>query len=40
MKKSGKLAKPIKESILVSGKNKVEVLFVGDNSYWRVLLEC
>jgi hypothetical protein len=37
---SGKLAKPIQESILVSGKNKVEVLFVGDNSYWRVFLEC
>ena len=32
---SGKLAKPIKESILVSSKNKFEVLFVGDNSYWQ-----
>ncbi len=31
---SGKLAKPIKESILVSSKNQFEVCFVGDNSYW------
>ncbi len=33
-KESGKLAKPIKESILVSSKNKFEVCFVGDNPYW------
>lgn len=32
---SGKLAKPIKESILVSSKNQFEVCFVGDNSYWQ-----
>jgi hypothetical protein len=32
---SGKLAKPIKESIVVSSKNKSEVLFVIDNSYWK-----
>jgi hypothetical protein len=31
---SGKLAKPIKESILVSSKNKFEVCFVEDNPYW------
>lgn len=31
---SGKLTKPIKESILVSSKNKFEVCFVGDNPYW------
>jgi hypothetical protein len=31
---SGKLAKPIKEPILVNSKNKFEVCFVGDNSYW------
>ena len=34
-KESGKLAKPIKESILVSSKNKFEVCFVGDNPYWN-----
>nr|UDP55472.1 hypothetical protein orf406a [Schizostauron trachyderma] len=33
-KESGKLTKPIKESILVSSKNKFEVCFVGDNPYW------
>jgi len=32
---SGKLAKPTKESILVSSANEFEVLFVGDNSYWQ-----
>jgi hypothetical protein len=32
-KKSGKLAKLVKESIVVSSKNKSEVLFVIDNSY-------
>ena len=32
---SGKLAKPIKESILVSSKNQFEVCFVGDNFYWQ-----
>jgi hypothetical protein len=32
---SGKLAKPMKESIVVSSKNKSEVLFVIDNSYWK-----
>ncbi len=31
---SGKLAKPRKESILVSSQNKYEVLFVADNPYW------
>ena len=34
-KESNKLAKPIKESILVSSKNKFEVCFVGDNPYWN-----
>jgi ribosomal protein S24E len=33
-KESGKLTKPIKESILVSSKNKFEVCFVEDNPYW------
>jgi predicted DNA-binding transcriptional regulator AlpA/ribosomal protein S24E len=33
-KESGKLTKPIKESILVSSKNQFEVCFVGDNPYW------
>ena len=33
-KESGKLAKPIKESIMFSSKNKFEVCFVGDNPYW------
>jgi hypothetical protein len=32
---SGKLAKPIKESIIVSSRNKSEVFFVTDNSYWK-----
>ena len=32
---SGKLAKPIKESILVSSKNKSEVLFVKEGPYWE-----
>ena len=32
---SGRLAKPIKESILVDPKNRYEVLFVIDNSYWE-----
>ena len=32
---SGKLAKPIKESILVSSKNKFEVLFVKGAPYWE-----
>ena len=31
---SGKLAKPIKEPILVNPKNQFEVCFVGDNYYW------
>jgi hypothetical protein len=31
---SAKLAKPIKEPILVNSKNQFEVSFVGDNSYW------
>ena len=31
---SGKLAKPIKEPILVNFKNQFEVCFVGDNPYW------
>ena len=32
---SGKLAKPIKQSILFSSNNKFEVLFIEDNSYWH-----
>ena len=32
---SGKLAKPIKESILVSSKNKFQVLFVHEAPYWK-----
>jgi len=32
---SGKLAKPIKQPILISSKNKFEVLFLVDNSYWQ-----
>ena len=32
---SGKLAQPIRKSILVSPENKFEVLFVVDNSYWQ-----
>ena len=31
---SGKLAKPIKESLLVSSQNKFEVLFVKEGPYW------
>ena len=31
---SGKLAKPVKESIFVSSKNKFQVCFVGNNPYW------
>ena len=31
---SGKLTKPIKEPILVNSKNKFQVSFVADNSYW------
>lgn len=37
-KKSGKLAKPIKESILINLENKYEVFFVVDNPYWRSTL--
>ena len=33
-KESGKLAKPIKEPILVNSKNQFQVCFVGDNPYW------
>jgi ribosomal protein S24E len=33
-KESGKLGKPIKESILVNFKNQFEVCFVADNLYW------
>lgn len=32
---SGKLAKPIKESIFVSSKNKFQVLFVHEAPYWK-----
>ena len=32
---SGKLAKPIKESILVNSKNKFQVLFVHEAPYWK-----
>ena len=32
---SGKLAKPIKEPILVSSKNKFQVLFVYEAPYWK-----
>jgi hypothetical protein len=32
---SGKLAKPVKESIFVSSKNKNEVLFVREGPYWE-----
>lgn len=34
-RESRKLAKPEKKSIVVSSKNKSEVLFVIDNSYWK-----
>ena len=33
-KESGKLAKPIKEPILVNSKNQFQVCFVGENPYW------
>lgn len=32
---SGKLAKPIKEPILVSSNNKFQVLFVNEGPYWK-----
>jgi len=32
---SGKLAKPVKESIFVSSKNKFQVLFVHETPYWK-----
>jgi hypothetical protein len=32
---SGKLAKPVKESILVSPENKLEALFVTEGPYWK-----
>jgi hypothetical protein len=32
---SAKLAKPIKESIFVSSKNKFQVLFVFEAPYWK-----
>ena len=32
---SGKLAKPVKESIFVSSNNQFEVCFVENNSYWQ-----
>ena len=32
---SGKLAKPVKESIFVSSKNKFQVLFVNEAPYWE-----
>ena len=35
---SGKLAKPIKESILLSSKNNFEVSFLIENSYWDGIL--
>ena len=31
---SGKLAKPVKESIFVNSKNQFQVCFVENNSYW------
>ena len=34
-KKSGKLAKPIEESILFKKKNKYKITFVVDNPYWN-----
>lgn len=37
---SGKLAKPTKESILVSSANQFEVLFIEDNPYWQGTLLC
>ena len=35
---SGKLTQPIKESLRFSSKNKFEVFFVIDNSYWQGIL--
>ena len=35
---SGKLVKPIQESILINSKNQFEVLFVVDNSYWQATI--
>lgn len=32
---SGKLAKPVKESIFVDSKNKFQVLFANNHSYWK-----
>ena len=32
---SGKLDKPIQESILINSKNKYEVLFIEERSYWK-----
>lgn len=32
---SGKLAKPVKESIFVSSDNKFQVLFVNQGPYWK-----
>ena len=32
---SGKLAKPVKEAIFVSSKNKFQVLFVYEAPYWK-----
>jgi len=43
---SGKSAKPVKESIFVSSKNKFQVLFVYEALYWicsqsvKILLNC
>lgn len=37
---SGKLAKPTKESILVSSANQFEVLFVKEGPYWQGTLLC
>jgi hypothetical protein len=34
-RESGKLAKPVKESIFVSSKNKFQVLFVYEAPYWK-----
>ena len=34
-KESGKLAKPVKESIFVSSDNKFQVLFVNEGPYWK-----
>lgn len=32
---SGKLAKPVKESIFLSSDNKFQVLFVNEGPYWK-----